>query len=144
MGKYFGTDGFRGEANVDLTADHAYQVGRFLGWYYGDKKVSDENGHVNKFTFASLGLENNETSENNFANVRIQLDAKWDIKKFTVTFVDADGYIFEEQEIEWNKNATQPTEPKKEGYTFNYWMKEDGGILYANYKGLDDYREVYH
>ena len=35
MGKYFGTDGFRGEANVELTADHAYQVGRFLGWYYG-------------------------------------------------------------------------------------------------------------
>ena len=35
MGKYFGTDGFRGEANVTLTADHAYQVGRFLGWYYG-------------------------------------------------------------------------------------------------------------
>ena len=35
MGKYFGTDGFRGKANVELTADHAYQVGRFLGWYYG-------------------------------------------------------------------------------------------------------------
>lgn len=35
MGKYFGTDGFRGEANVSLTADQAYQVGRFLGWYYG-------------------------------------------------------------------------------------------------------------
>lgn len=35
MGKYFGTDGFRGRANVELTADHAYQVGRFLGWYYG-------------------------------------------------------------------------------------------------------------
>ncbi len=34
MGKYFGTDGFRGEANVNLTADHAYRVGRFLGWYY--------------------------------------------------------------------------------------------------------------
>ena len=34
MGKYFGTDGFRGKANVELTADHAYQVGRFLGWYY--------------------------------------------------------------------------------------------------------------
>ncbi len=34
MGKYFGTDGFRGEANVNLTADHAYKVGRFLGWYY--------------------------------------------------------------------------------------------------------------
>ena len=38
MGRYFGTDGFRGEANVDLTADHAYQVGRFLGWYYGELK----------------------------------------------------------------------------------------------------------
>ena len=38
MGKYFGTDGFRGEANVNLTADHAYKVGRFLGWYYGEKK----------------------------------------------------------------------------------------------------------
>ncbi len=35
MGKYFGTDGFRGEANVDLTVEHAYQVGRFLAWYYG-------------------------------------------------------------------------------------------------------------
>ena len=38
MGKYFGTDGFRGEANVNLTADHAFQVGRFLGWYYGELK----------------------------------------------------------------------------------------------------------
>ena len=38
MGKYFGTDGFRGEANVNLTADHAYKVGRFLGWYYTQLK----------------------------------------------------------------------------------------------------------
>ncbi|MCF0122435.1 MAG: phosphoglucosamine mutase [Lachnospiraceae bacterium] len=37
MGKYFGTDGFRGEANVNLTVTHAYQVGRYLGWYYGRK-----------------------------------------------------------------------------------------------------------
>ena len=37
MGKYFGTDGFRGEANVELTPMHAYQVGRYLGWYYGQK-----------------------------------------------------------------------------------------------------------
>ena len=34
MGKYFGTDGFRGEANLTLTADHAFKVGRFLGWYF--------------------------------------------------------------------------------------------------------------
>lgn len=35
MGKYFGTDGFRGEANVDLTVNHAFKVGRFIGYYYG-------------------------------------------------------------------------------------------------------------
>ena len=35
MSKYFGTDGFRGEANVGLTVDHAFKIGRFLGWYYG-------------------------------------------------------------------------------------------------------------
>ena len=41
MGKYFGTDGFRGEANVDLTVEHAYKVGRFLGSYYGKIKKGD-------------------------------------------------------------------------------------------------------
>ena len=45
MGKYFGTDGFRGEANVDLTVEHAYKVGRFLGWYYG-QKTPDERCRV--------------------------------------------------------------------------------------------------
>lgn len=38
MGRYFGTDGFRGEANLVLTADHAYKIGRLLGWYYGELK----------------------------------------------------------------------------------------------------------
>lgn len=37
MGKYFGTDGFRGEANVNLTVNHAFKVGRYLGWYYGQE-----------------------------------------------------------------------------------------------------------
>lgn len=44
MGKYFGTDGFRGEAGVTLTADHAYKVGRFLGWYYG--MLRQRNGEM--------------------------------------------------------------------------------------------------
>lgn len=44
MGKYFGTDGFRGEANKNLTADHAYKIGRFLGWYYSEiKRQNGEN-----------------------------------------------------------------------------------------------------
>ena len=38
MGKYFGTDGFRGEANVNLTVEHAFKVGRFLGWYFGQEQ----------------------------------------------------------------------------------------------------------
>ena len=41
MGKYFGTDGFRGEANKNLTADHAFKIGRFLGWYYQHKKDNE-------------------------------------------------------------------------------------------------------
>ena len=42
MGKYFGTDSFRGEAGITLTADHAYKVGRFLGWYYN--ALRERNG----------------------------------------------------------------------------------------------------
>ena len=45
MGKYFGTDGFRGEAGITLTADHAYKVGRFLGWYYN--MLRERNGDTN-------------------------------------------------------------------------------------------------
>ena len=41
MSKYFGTDGFRGKAGVDLTAMHAFRTGRFLGWYFGSRHTSD-------------------------------------------------------------------------------------------------------
>ena len=50
MGKYFGTDGFRGEANVILTADHAYKIGRFLGWYYSKKKNGEAKVVIGKDT----------------------------------------------------------------------------------------------
>ena len=46
MGKYFGTDGFRGEANVSLTAEHAYKIGRFLGWYYSRQKQSGDKCRI--------------------------------------------------------------------------------------------------
>lgn len=46
MGRYFGTDGFRGEAGVTLTADQAYKIGRFLGWYYGELRKKE--GRVGK------------------------------------------------------------------------------------------------
>lgn len=41
--KYFGTDGFRGEVNIDLTAEHAYKIGRFLGWYFGSEICKSNN-----------------------------------------------------------------------------------------------------
>ena len=40
--KYFGTDGFRGETNKVLTCDHAYKIGRFLGWFYGNPKFNSQ------------------------------------------------------------------------------------------------------
>ena len=49
MSKYFGTDGFRGEAGITLTADHAYKVGRFLGWYYNalrERNGDTEPAHI--------------------------------------------------------------------------------------------------
>ena len=47
MGKYFGTDGFRGEANVTLTAKHAFKIGRFLGWYFNQThQHGDENARI--------------------------------------------------------------------------------------------------
>ena len=45
MGKYFGTDGFRGEANVTLKVEHAYRVGRYLGYYFG-KQHDDGKAHI--------------------------------------------------------------------------------------------------
>ena len=46
MGKYFGTDGFRGEANVDLTVEHAYKVGRYLGYYFGKDKDPEDHARI--------------------------------------------------------------------------------------------------
>ena len=42
MGRYFGTDGFRGKAGVVLTAEHAFKTGRYIGWYYGKKHLDDK------------------------------------------------------------------------------------------------------
>ena len=50
MGKYFGTDGFRGEAGITLTSEHAYKIGRFLGWYYSDGGKHKVNVVVGKDT----------------------------------------------------------------------------------------------
>lgn len=46
MGKYFGTDGFRGEANVTLTAKHAFKIGRFLGWYFTSRRTDGRAARI--------------------------------------------------------------------------------------------------
>lgn len=46
MGKYFGTDGFRGEANVDLTVEHAFKVGRYLGYYFSKEKKGEDRARI--------------------------------------------------------------------------------------------------
>ena len=46
MGKYFGTDGFRGEANIGLTVEHAFKVGRYLGWYFGQEHKAREEAVI--------------------------------------------------------------------------------------------------
>lgn len=50
MGKYFGTDGFRGEAGVSLTSEHAYKIGRFLGWYYAKNGTHKVRAVIGKDT----------------------------------------------------------------------------------------------
>ena len=50
MGKYFGTDGFRGEAGVTLTSEHAYKIGRFLGWYYAKNGTHKVRAVIGKDT----------------------------------------------------------------------------------------------
>ena len=59
MGKYFGTDGFRGEANRNLTYEHAIKIGRFLGWYYGKKQ-----GKKAPFIYLAIGVDDNLLESN--------------------------------------------------------------------------------
>lgn len=65
--KYFGTDGFRGEANVDLNVVHAYKVGRFLGWYYGQE-------HKAKIVIGKDTRRSSYMFEDAFI---VRIDSKW-------------------------------------------------------------------
>lgn len=60
MGKYFGTDGFRGEAGEGLTSDHAYRIGRFLGWYYGE--IKRQAGHIDVTPKIVIGKDTRKSS----------------------------------------------------------------------------------
>ncbi len=66
MGKYFGTDGFRGKAGITLTADHAYKVGRFLGWYYNALRERNGNNEPARIIIGK------DTRRSSYMYVRVQ------------------------------------------------------------------------
>lgn len=92
----------------------------FLGWYCGDKKMTDEDGNsLTPFTFASVGV----TGEDENGRLYVSFSAKWEKAKYTVRFVSEDGFTeYEVQTREYNTKATLPaTEPTREGYDFMGW-----------------------
>ena len=74
MGKYFGTDGFRGEANVNLTVDHARKVGRFLGWYYGQLKKQRGDDIPAKVVIGKDTRRSSYMFEYSFKGMKVGLD----------------------------------------------------------------------
>lgn len=103
----------------------------FLGWQLDgtDIFVGDTNAYVDKFTFGTIGLENTLASENKVADEGFLLRAQWEIKKFNITFV-SDGKTYNEQVINWGDNVIEPDQPVKKGYTFRYWVNENGDQFY--------------
>ena len=99
MGKYFGTDGFRGEAGVTLTADHAYKVGRFLGWYYG--MLRQRNGEAT--TFCCFSKDNTCVLQEGVSQMN-SYTAKTSIHCLTVGKLDDIVYI-----VPANRSRSQGT-----------------------------------
>ena len=105
MGKYFGTDGFRGEANVNLTVDHAFKVGRFLGWYYGRDEVSME-----RFDIVSLIRGVLQSMD-----IMIQQkEAKVSFEASEPVYVWADEFKIEEVVTNYTSNALNHLNGEKE------------------------------
>ena len=67
MGKYFGTDGFRGKAGVVLTAEHAFKTGRFLGWYYTQQHLKSGDGETAKIVIGKDTRRSSYMYENSLA-----------------------------------------------------------------------------
>ena len=88
MGKYFGTDGFRGEANKTLTFEHAIKIGRFLGWYYGARLGKKAKVVIGKDTRRSGYML--ETALNaGFTAVGIDISDRLGAEKPSPVFFDA-------------------------------------------------------
>ena len=108
MGKYFGTDGFRGEANVNLTVEHAYQVGRFLGWYYGKKsRVTPENPEGR--CRVAIGKDTRRSSYMFEYSLVAGLTASGaDAFLLHVTTTPSVSYVVRTEEFDWHYDLRQP------------------------------------
>lgn len=123
MGRYFGTDGFRGKAGEVLTADHAYKTGRFLGWYYGQKHSKDRAKIV-------IGKDTRRSSYMYESALAAGITASGaDAYLLHVTTTPCVSYITRTEEFDCGVMISASHNP--------YW---DNGIKLMNYKGekMDD------
>ena len=123
MGRYFGTDGFRGKAGEVLTADHAYKTGRFLGWYYGQKHSKDRAKVV-------IGKDTRRSSYMYESALAAGITASGaDAYLLHVTTTPCVSYITRTEEFDCGVMISASHNP--------YW---DNGIKLMNYKGekMDD------
>ena len=126
--------------NVDYGTTYTLEVPtkqgyNFLGFYYDNKdgnlnndvQCTDGNGvSINAFTLESFGLTSSEEVESSL-NKKISLYGKWDIQKFTVTFMNDDVRYEVQYEVPWNTAVSEPTTPPtKEGHDFKAWTYENG------------------
>lgn len=122
MGKYFGTDGFRGEAGVTLTSEHAYKIGRFLGWYY-----AKNDGHKVR---AVIGKDTRRSSYMfEYAIVAGLTASGADVYMLHVTTTPSVSYVARQDEFDLGVMISASHNP----YT-------DNGIKLVNGKGekIDD------
>ena len=126
--KYFGTDGFRGEANIGLNSNHAYKVGRFLGWYYG--KLLIEKGKIGIRPRVIIGKDTRRSSYMLEYSIAAGLSASGaDVYMLHVTTTPSISYITRLEEFDCGIMITASHNP--------YY---DNGIKVINQYGekLDD------
>ena len=127
MGKYFGTDGFRGKAGVVLTAEHAFKTGRFLGWYYTKKHQESGNSDCAKIVIGKDTRRSSYMYENALAAGIVSSGA--DAYLLHVTTTPCVSYITRTEEFDCGAMISASHNP--------YY---DNGIKLMNFEGekMDD------
>ena len=127
MGKYFGTDGFRGKAGVVLTAEHAFKTGRFLGWYYTQQHLKEGKSESAKIVIGKDTRRSSYMFENALASGIVSSGA--DAYLLHVTTTPCVSYITRTEEFDCGVMVSASHNP--------YY---DNGIKLMNFEGekMDD------